>query len=96
MTFRILLSAEANDIYDRLAEFDPPKFRKVQKTLGLMETNLRSPGLKTHKYLSLKGPNGEEVFEAYVENRTPAAFRVFWCYGPDQGSITVLSITAHP
>ncbi|WP_272143083.1 hypothetical protein [Stigmatella ashevillensis] len=34
----------------------------VLKMLGLMETNLRHPGLKTHKYDSLLGANGEEIF----------------------------------
>lgn len=55
------------------------RLKAVRKALGLIETNLRHPGLHTHKYSQLFGPNGEQVFEAYVENRTPAAFRVFWC-----------------
>ncbi|MEH2307028.1 hypothetical protein [Nostoc sp.] len=61
-----------------------------------METNLRHPSLNTHKYESLSGPNGEEIFEAYVENKIPAAFRVFWYYGSAQGVITILTITLHP
>ena len=61
-----------------------------------MATNLRHPSLKTHKYDTLYGPNEEEVFEAYVENKTPAAFRVFWYYGPGKGVITVIAITPHP
>ncbi len=61
-----------------------------------MATNLRHPSLKTHKHDTLSGPNEEEVFEAYVENKTPAAFRVFWYYGPNQGAITVIAITPHP
>ena len=96
MTFRILLSAEARMVFDRLAEEHPARHRKVLKTLALMETNLRSPSLQTHKYDSLRGPNGEEMFEAYVENRTPGAYRVFWHYGPGQGVITVTAITPHP
>jgi hypothetical protein len=60
-----------------------------------METNLRHPALQTHKYNDLFGSNREEVFEAYVENKTPAAFRVFWYYGFDQGMITILAITPH-
>jgi hypothetical protein len=70
--------------------------RAVRKTLGLMESNLRHPSLKTHQFESLKGANGEKVFEAYAENRTPAAFRVFWHYGPGKDVITVIAITAHP
>jgi hypothetical protein len=34
--------------------------------------------------------------EAYVENKTPAAFRVFWCYGPNRDELTILAITPHP
>ena len=66
------------------------------KTLALMETNLRNPSLQTHKYNAIQGQNGEEVFESYVENRTPAAFRVFWHYGPNQQEISVIAITPHP
>jgi hypothetical protein len=46
--------------------------------------------------MSLKGPNGEKVFEAYAEQRTPAAYRVFWYYGPSKGIITIFAITSHP
>jgi hypothetical protein len=61
-----------------------------------METNLRNPSLQTHKYNAIQGQNGEEVFESYVENRTPAAFRVFWHYGPNPQEITIIAITPHP
>ena len=54
------------------------------------------PGLNTHKYSSIQGKNGEEVFESYVENKTPGAFRVFWHYGPDRQEITIVAITPHP
>ena len=37
--------------------------KAVRKTLGLIETNLRHPSLNTHEFTSLKGPNGEKVFE---------------------------------
>ena len=49
-----------------------------------------------HKFSALKGPGGNEVFEAYAENKPPAAWRVFWCYGPDKKQITILAITPHP
>jgi len=58
--------------------------------------NLRHPSLHTHEFTSLKGPNGEKVFEAYAENRTPAAFRVFWYYGPAPRELTIIAITPHP
>lgn len=96
MRFRLRFSSEAKAALESLAQQDPKKYKKVLKTLGLMEVNLRHPSLKTHKFSSLQGPNGEDVFEAYVENRTPGAFRVFWFYGPEQEEITVLTITPHP
>jgi hypothetical protein len=64
--------------------------------LGYLETNLRHPGLKTHKYSSIKGPRGEEVFEAYAQNQTPQAYRIFWYFGPNKGEISVVAITPHP
>jgi hypothetical protein len=96
MQFRLKFTREAKTALTPLAIADPKKHKKVLKTLGLMQINLLHPGLNTHKYDSLKGPNDAEVFEAYVENRTPGAYRVFWCYGPEQEEITILAITPHP
>jgi hypothetical protein len=96
MTFTVRLTNEARETYNRLATENPAKYDKVRKTLGLMETNLRSSSLQTDEYTSLKGPNGEKMFEAYVESKTPSAYRVFWHYGPSQGVITVTAITPHP
>jgi len=70
--------------------------KSVRKCLGFLETNLRHPSLNTHEFRSLKGPNGEKVFEAYAQQKTPGALRVFWYYGPGKGKITIFAITAHP
>jgi hypothetical protein len=94
--FRLEFQPEAEETLANLEQTDPKKYRKVLKTLGLMQTRLRHPSLKTHKYDSLSGPDEEEVFEAYVENKTPAAFRIFWYYGPGKSIITILVIAAHP
>ena len=96
MQFRLEFSPEAEIALNTLQTMDPKKYRKILKTLGLLETNLRHPGLNTHKYDSLSGPDRQPVFEAYVENKTPAAFRVFWYYGPGQGVLTILAIVPHP
>lgn len=90
----------------RALEEDPHSagvLKQVRKTLALLETNLRHPSLNTHKFRSLQGPGGEEVFEAYVQNQTPGAFRVFFYYGPDRiergrriAVLTILAITPHP
>ncbi len=96
MQFRLEFQPEAEETLANLQQTDPKKYKKVLKTLGLMQTNLRHPGLKTHKYNSLSSSEEEEVFEAYVENRTPGAFRVFWYYGPGKNVITILAIIPHP
>jgi hypothetical protein len=80
-------------------ENDPSRkhiLKALRKTLGLMETNLRHRSLNTHEFRSLTGPRGEKVFEAYVQQRTPSAYRVFWYYGPEKGQITIVAITPHP
>jgi hypothetical protein len=94
--FKLKFTSEAKKSLDSLEKTDPKKHKKVLKTLGLMEINLRHPSLNTHKYDSISGLNGEEVFEAYVENKTPAAFRVFWYYGPNRDELTILAIIPHP
>ena len=96
MRFRLTFTDEADRILKELQKNKDPKLNKVRKTLGLIETNLRHPGLQTHEFTSLSGPNGEKVFESYVENRTSGAWRVFWFYGPKRGMIRVLNIAQHP
>jgi hypothetical protein len=77
---------------------DEGLFKQVHKCVSLLAENPRHLGLHTHEYLSLAHPFNlqEKVFEAYVQNRTPGAYRVFWCYGPEAGQITVIAITPHP
>jgi len=70
--------------------------KAVRKTLGLLEINLRHPSLQTHEFTSLKGPNGEKVFEAYAQQKTPGACRIFWYYGPERNQPTIVAITPHP
>ncbi len=96
MDFKLEFTTEAKEALANLEQTDPKKHKKVLKTLGLMQTNLQHPSLNTHKFDSLSGPEDEEVFEAYVENKTPAAFRVFWYYRPGKGVITIIAITPHP
>jgi hypothetical protein len=73
-------------------------FKQVHKTLGLLRKNVKHPGLKTHEYDSIENPYDpkKKVFEAYAQNQTPGAYRVFWCYGPGKKDITILAITPHP
>ena len=98
MPFALEFTAQASADLDSL-EADvglAKRLKAVRKALGFLETNPRHPGLNTHKYDSLNGSTGEEVFEAYAENKTPAAWRIFWHYGPGKKTITILAITPHP
>jgi hypothetical protein len=78
--------------------------KQVGKTLRYLETDLRAKSLQTHEYQSLTRRYGIKVFEAYVQQKTPAAHRVFWHYGPDEIGkdgkripiITIIAITPHP
>ncbi len=72
-------------------------YKQVAKTIALLATP-RHPGLQTHEYHSLTNPfdTSAKVFEAYAHHKTPGAYRVFWCYGPNKGEITVIAITPHP
>ena len=73
-------------------------FKQVHKAITLLLANPRQSGLETHEYHSLAHPfqcTGK-VFEAYVQNKTSNAYRIFWCYGPDRRDITLIAITPHP
>ena len=80
MTFKLIFSDQARDDFDALEinKSQLKRLKAVKKALGNLEKNPRHPSLNTHKYESLIGKNGEEVFEAYAENKTPAAYRIFW------------------
>ena len=97
MEFQLIFSKQAKE---KLLELETNKSKKgllkqLRKALGLMETNLRHPSLNTHKFDALQCKLGD-VFESYVHNRTPGAFRVFWVYGPGKKQIYILDISPHP
>jgi hypothetical protein len=83
-------------------EADPSaggRLKKVRKALRHLEANPRHPGLHSHQYESFPVDRDVKVWDSYVENKTPGAWRIFWRYGPDEDGrsvITVLAITPHP
>ncbi len=98
MSFRILFTNEAALNLEKL-ESDPIKKKRlnaVRKSLGYLENNPKHPSLNTHEYNSLTRQFGIKIFEAYAENKTPEAYRIFWHYGPDKSEITIIAITPHP
>ena len=72
------------------------RYKAVIKALEYLEEDPRHPSLQAHQYYSFAGPGGEKIFEAYAQQNTPAAYRVFFYYGSSRGEIVVFAITAHP
>lgn len=74
------------------------RYKKVLKTLALLQTNRRHPSLNVHKLSSIPHylASGEkvDVWEAYVENNTPRAWRVLFHLG-ERDVVTVITVREH-
>lgn len=46
--------------------------------------------------MSIYNRYSHKVFEVYVQQRAPAAYRIFWYYGPGGEKITIVAIQSHP
>lgn len=103
---KLRFTPTADEQLDRI-ENDPSLkgvLKQVRKTLGYLETNLRAKSLQTHESESLTTRYGKKAFEAYVQQRTPGTYRIFWHYDPDEidkngervAIITIVTITPHP
>jgi len=95
--FRLEWTKEAEDNYSSLKNNASQKkrYKAVKKTLNLLAMNPRHNSRQCHPYESLIDPNKEKVWEAYAQQKTPAAYRVFWYYGPSKEVITIFAITPH-
>ncbi len=97
---------EADETLNRLADgpkSDPVKLKKVNRALARLQADPRYPGLHSHQYENFPGYITEKVWDSYVENNNPSAWRIYWIYGPDEKNdegkdiavITVLVIGPH-
>ena len=96
--FELYWTAEAKEQY-KLLKTNPSlskRYKAVKKTIEYLALNPRHNSLQTHEFTSLKGPNGEKIFEAYAQQKTAAAYRVFWYYDPSPNIITIVTITPNP
>jgi hypothetical protein len=104
--YKLKFSTEASNQYQALVaggKATAQKLKKVQRALGRIEEDPRYPGLNSHQYENFPGAPDVKVWDSYVENNTPSAWRIFWMYGPDEivegkkiAVITMLAITPHP
>jgi hypothetical protein len=91
---QLLYTREAERVLDNLRakkQYEA-KLKKVRKALRL----LQHPGLHSHDYQSVPGPGGVTLWESYVENKTPSAWRIWWIYGAGDAQITIVTIGPHP
>src|ERR1017187_8563864 len=86
----------SRDATGKLSGNELKLFKRLAKAIVLIEINPRHNSLQSHEIEPLSRRAGFKVFQSYLENRTPAAGRIFWAYGPDKGEITILSIHPHP
>ena len=75
---------------------DSRLYNLIRKALVLLSNDPRHPGRKIHEIDVLTARYETKVFCSYLQNKTPAAGRIFWCYGPGKGDITILAIEPHP
>lgn len=100
--YQLIWTGSARTQYDNLKNARGKKaaglFKQVAKALQYLQSNPRHPGLHTHQFKSLESPYDSrgKVWEAYAQNRTPNAYRIFFCYGPERNQITIIAITPHP
>jgi hypothetical protein len=85
--YKLRFTEDAEETYRRLENGGTPmaaKLKKVRKALAHLQENPRYPGLSSHQYESFPGFEDEKVWDSYVENNTPSAWRIYWKYGPDE------------
>jgi hypothetical protein len=96
MPFRIDFARGASEQLASLKLLMPKKHKRAIRCIAQIESDPRHPGLRSHRYSDYDEVFGQKIWESYVENHTPGAYRVFWHYGPDDGEITIVAITPHP
>jgi len=94
--FELVFTFQAHEELGRIQGHDPKQYKKIAHCLATLEQDPRYPGLQSHPYETFDEVYGQKVWESYVENNTPSAWRIWWAYGPNRGQITVLTIGPHP
>lgn len=95
------MEARWNDLANRsqqgTLDADEQKFfKKLVKALNYLSQNPRHNSLASHEIDALTRKHKIKIFQSYLENKPPAAGRIFWAYGPDQSDITILAVEPHP
>lgn len=92
--FNIVKTDKVDKILNGL---DVKRKKKIFKTLKFLSVDPRHPGLCTHEAGTYYTYNEKsyKLFEAYVENHTPSAWRILFCFVGNH-TILVAEIIPHP
>lgn len=94
--FRVQLTAPVEKVRQRIST---PRLRKdVDKALTwLSDPGPRHKSLRTKRYGAFDKHFGEQIFQSYVQTKTPAAWRMWWFYAQsEERTITVAAMGHHP
>ena len=97
MMFNIKLTPLALKQLEEIKKREPRQglLKQIIKTIRFLSENPRHQSLHTHKNQKLSASCKLEIFQAYVQNYTPGAYRIFFTYST-KNEITITSIEAHP
>lgn len=95
--FNIEMTPLALKQYEGIKKREPKQglLKQIKKTIKFLRENPRHPSLHTHKNQKLSDLHGLDIFQAYAQNYTPGAYRIFFIYSR-KDEITITSIEAHP
>lgn len=94
--FTLRFTEEAAGILSDMADANHPKLAKVRRAIARIEADPRQRPLQSHKWKALSAPASADLWESYVDTNTPAAWRIWWCYGPESNEITIVTLGKHP
>jgi len=94
----LVLTPEARQHLKEIASNPHFKGLEFQAKAALVKLvhNPKHSGLNSHKFYGLSKMFHMDVWESYIQNNTPGAWRIFWHYGAEKNMLTVLMITTHP
>ncbi len=95
--FKIKWTHVAEEQYNEIKNDNSKKglLKQIKKTIKFLSVNPRHQSLSTHEYETLTQQFGQKVFIAYIQNKTAAAYRLFFYYS-EKSEITIKAITKHP
>ncbi|MBE2226306.1 MAG: hypothetical protein IAE93_03150 [Ignavibacteria bacterium] len=106
MIFEILMGVpEMENLWFNLSELadrnqlkgnDKKLFKQLIKSLNYLSQNPRHNSLNSHEIIPLSQRYGVKVWQSYLENKKPAAGRIYWVYGPGKNQITIIGLEPHP